>query len=71
MKPRHVEAERTNAREVLGSINASAEQDFHTLSAAQIDLLLVEANRVRYQKPPGANGSRARYFYQLLQRRSR
>jgi hypothetical protein len=43
-------------------------QDFHTLSHAQIDNLLAEADRVRYRKPKNANGSRARYFHAHLER---
>jgi len=68
---RHAAGDRLNARAVLESINASMDQDFHTLSTSQVDKLLVEADRVRYQKPKGANGSRARYFYQRLQRQAR
>lgn len=55
MKPKHVEAERLNARETLRSLRIQVGQDFHTLAAS---------------KPRGANGSRARYFHDLLRRRA-
>lgn len=71
MKPHHVEGERANARAVLSAAKVALGQDFHTLSAAQVSELLVEADRVRYQKPARANGSRGRYFHDLLQRRAR
>lgn len=71
MKPKHVEAYRFSSREILKGINAHVGQDFHTLSSSQVDKLLEVANRERYRKPPQANGSRARYFYELVQRRAR
>jgi hypothetical protein len=60
-----------NARAFLHGINASVGQDFHTLSSAQVDLILQAANRDRYQKPKNANGSTARYYYNLMQRRAK
>lgn len=71
MKPRHVEGARTNAREMLASAKIDVGQDFHTLASWQVDSLLQEADRVKYRKPRTANGSRARYFHDLLQRRAR
>lgn len=71
MKERHVHAYRTNALAIFEAIGAKPEQDFHTLSTSQVDALLTEADRVKYQKPKNANGSRARYFYQRLQRQAR
>jgi hypothetical protein len=70
MKPRHVESYRINARALFEMWNISPSQDFHTLSSEQIDTILKEADRVGYQKPKHANGSRARYFYQMWQRRA-
>lgn len=67
-KPKHAESIRHNARAVLAMVGASVGQDFHTLRSSQVDALLEEADRVRYQKPKSANGSRARYFYARLQR---
>ena len=60
-----------HAREILNSIGASLDQDFHTLSSSQVEALLEWADRVRYRKPKNANGSRGRYFYQLVQRRAK
>lgn len=68
---RHKEAERINAQAILDACKIARGQDFHTLSAAQVDRLLAEADLARYHKPKNANGSRARYFYALLQRRAR
>jgi hypothetical protein len=68
MKARHVQSELTNARATLANLNIAIGQDFHTLSSSQVDGLLTEADRVRYQKPRNANGSRARYFHARLQR---
>jgi hypothetical protein len=64
-------SERLNARMILANLNIAVGQDFHTLSAETVDNLLREAGLARYQKPRNANGSRARYFHDLLQRRAR
>jgi len=71
LKERHKEAERVNAQAVLSGLGIAIGQDFHTLNRSQVDGLLIEANRVRYQKPRQANGSRARYFHDKLQRRAK
>lgn len=71
MKQRHIAGERLHARLVLKSCNIGIGQDFHTLSSAQVDALLVAADRARYRKPKNANGSRGRYFHDMLQRRAR
>lgn len=68
VKERHREGAKQNALSVLSLIHAHVGQDFHTLSSAQVDGVLQEADRVRYQKPANANGSRGRYFYSKLQR---
>ena len=68
MKQRHVAAEALNARLILQACHIAIGQDFHTLSSEQIDQLLAEADRVRYQKPRNANGSRGRYYHDRLQR---
>jgi hypothetical protein len=70
MKIRHIEAYRVNARAILTGLKIGIGQDFHTLSREQVDGLLTEANRVRYQQPKTANGSRARYFHDRLQRQA-
>lgn len=71
MKQRHAESARQNALAVLANAGIAVGQDFHTLRSAQVDALLAEADRVRYQKPANANGSRARYFHDRLQRHAR
>jgi hypothetical protein len=71
MKQRHTDAERLNARQVLTAGNIAIGQDFHTLSTSQVNHLLAEADRVRYQTPRNANGSRGRYFHDRLQRLAR
>lgn len=71
MKERHKECYRQDAIATLRGLRLDPKQDFHTLRSEQVDAILAEADRVRYQKPKNANGSRARYFYQLLQRRAR
>ena len=58
MKPKHVQAERFNARQTLIACGVALGVDFHTLRTAQVEALLAEADRVRYQKPRDANGSR-------------
>lgn len=71
MKERHKAAERQNAIATFRMWNISPSQDFFTLNNSQVCDILEEADRVKYRKPKNANGSRARYFYQLMQRRSR
>lgn len=70
MKPHHVAGARLNARETLRTLKIAPGQDFHTLRNTQVDALLAEADLQRYRKPRNANGSRARYFHDLLQRRA-
>ena len=71
MKASHVAAYRLAARETLCACGVAIGADYHTLRSAHVEALLAEADRVRYRKPAGANGSRARYFHDLLQRRAR
>lgn len=44
--------------------------DFHTLNSATVEALLERADREKYRKPSGANGSRGRYYYARLVRRA-
>jgi hypothetical protein len=71
VKARHAAAYRSDARAYLARWNVSLGQDFHTLKRSQVDLILADADRERYKKPENANGSRARYFYSLIQRRAK
>lgn len=68
MKNRHVPSYRVNAHATLEILGIGVGQDFHTLNSSQVDGLLREADRVRYRRPANANGSRARYFHDRLQR---
>jgi hypothetical protein len=45
--------------------------DFCTLRSEQVFKLLEWADQGGYRKPANANGSRGRYFHDLLQRRAR
>ncbi len=71
MKPKHVEAYRTDARATLELFGIPLGADFHTLHSSKVDRLLAAADLAKYRKPANANGSRARYFHDLLQRRAR
>jgi hypothetical protein len=70
MKERHKESIGINARACLQLLHVSVNQDFHTLSSDQVEHVIQMADQARYQKPKNANGSRARYFYQRLQRQA-
>jgi len=71
MKERHKQAAGLNARMVLEAARVPLGADFHTLSSAQVEALLDEAKRMRYQRPANANGSKARYFHDYMQRLAR
>ena len=60
-----------SARAFLETIDSAVGQDFYTLSSSQVDAVLAEADRVRYRQPRNANGSRARYFFERMQREAR
>lgn len=70
MKRRHIEGYRLDARMVLKACHIKVGQDFHTLASWQVDALLEHADRDRYRKPKNANGSRGRYYHDMLQRRA-
>lgn len=71
MKQRHVAGAKSAACATLEWCGINRGADFHTLSSDQVDMLIRAADQDRYRKPPRANGSRARYFHDLLQRRAR
>lgn len=56
------------ARVVLQNCGIPHGADFHALSSSKVDSLLAWADQCRYRKPRHANGSRARYFHDMLQR---
>lgn len=70
MKQRHVKGAREHARATLDWCRIPVGTDFHTLSVAQKDRLEKSADQARYRKPASANGSRLRYFHDLLQRQA-
>jgi hypothetical protein len=59
------------AAEILHRCHVPIGADFHTLSSSQVEALLVEADKHKYRKPRNANGSRGRYFHEMLQRRAK
>lgn len=70
MKEQHVGSRRVDAIETLKLCGVAKNADFHTLSSSQVDALVEEAKRRKYRKPKYANGSTARYFHDMLQRRA-
>lgn len=62
--------DRSEAREILSRLRIAIGTDFHVLRSSTVEALLAEADRYGYRKPANANGSRGRYFYNLLQRRA-
>ncbi len=60
-----------DARETLSRLRILRGADFHTLSTDDVESLIAEADRVKYRKPHNANGSHARYFHDMLQRRAK
>jgi hypothetical protein len=71
VKKKHADYFAMEARMTLEMLKIRIGQDFHSLKTSQVDALLVEADRVNYQRPRNTNGSRARYFHDLLQRRAK
>lgn len=68
MRQSHRQAFRNDARAALQWCGVPIGADFHALPSASVDKLLICARNRRYQKPANANGSKARYFHDLLQR---
>lgn len=60
-----------DARGLLRRSGVPLGADFHTLTSEQVEALLSTADLVKYRKPKSANGSRGRYFHDMLQRRAR
>jgi hypothetical protein len=59
------------ARGVLTACGIPRGADYHTLSNSTVESLLMWADHYGYRKPKNANGSRARYFHDLMQRRAK
>jgi hypothetical protein len=63
-------ARTTSARAILASCQIAIGADFHALTRDQVDNLIAAADRANYRRPANANGSRARYFHAMIQRRA-
>lgn len=59
------------ARNILWACGVNVGEDFHTLPSSIVSDLLESADRYGYRKPRNANGSRGRYFHDMLQRRAK
>lgn len=59
---------RFEARDILNWCGAAIPGDYHRLRSDVVGALLAEADRLKYRQPRNANGSRARYFHDHLQR---
>jgi hypothetical protein len=55
-----------DARNLLRHRGVSLKDSFYTLSASKVTDILDVADKMHYQKPKNANGSRARYFFAYL-----
>lgn len=56
------------ARNILANCAIPRGEDFDVLSSAKVNSPLMWADRVKYRAPRQANGSRGRYFHNMLQR---
>lgn len=63
--------QRADARATLAACDVPINAEFHALSSWQVELLIVAADSEKYRLPKDANGSRARYYHERLQRRAR
>lgn len=59
-----------SARTILSLCGIAIGGDYHKLRSVQVDTLLEWADVCRYRKPRNANGSRGRYFHNMLQRQA-
>lgn len=60
-----------DARMILRDCGVALGADYHALSSDVVDSLATWADKQGYRKPRNANGSRARYYHAMLQRRAR
>lgn len=56
-----------DARNKVRHAGISLHDNFFTLPASKVSVLLEVADEMGYQKPKNANGSRGRYFFAYLQ----
>lgn len=62
---------RAHSRNVLKSCGIEIGADYFTLRSSQVTALIAWADRDKYRKPKNANGSRCRYYHDMLQRRAK
>lgn len=55
----------------LNKAGVDINADFHTLNSCEVEVLINLADIAGYRKPKNASGSRARMFFQALQRKYR
>lgn len=68
------EKQKVRAQLAAGCLNAcgvALGADFDSLRSSTVESLLAWADHYHYRKPKNANGSRGRYFHDMLQRRAR
>jgi len=56
------------ARDLATWHRLTLDRDYHALPSDIVDRVIAAADARKYRQPRNANGSRARYFYALLQR---
>ena len=59
-----------DASEILISCRVPRGADFHRLDSTQVEALIERAKAWKYRQPKNANGSKARYFHAMLQRKA-
>lgn len=60
----------TEARNILTRAGVGKDDNFYALYRSQVENLLYLADLYKYRAPRNANGSRARYWCEYLQRRA-
>lgn len=61
-------ANQTQARETLRNHGVPLNRNFFVLSSTEVEGVIAAADACKYRKPPAANGSRARCFYEAAHR---
>jgi len=60
--------DKDSARDLATRFRIPLDCDFHSLDSATVESIIAAADSVKYRAPANRNGSRARYFYAMLQR---
>lgn len=69
-KQKRKRAECNTAQMILARLGIKRGTDFHTIERSKVAELLIESVAARYRHPKDANGSRALYFHERLQRQA-